>query len=121
MTDVQRKHLRRVLLAEKFLLITGTLLLGFAVLLIYASSTARAHSWYEPECCDLRDCEPIPPDQVKVTPDGYITPDGELIKFNEARVSADKDFHWCKYQKNSTQVIQPLEKRKCFYAPAGGV
>jgi hypothetical protein len=119
--SVPTRQYRRVLLAEKFLLITGTLLLGFAVLLIFAAGTARAHSWYEPECCDTRDCEPIPPDQVKVTPEGYITPDGELIKFNEARVSADKDFHWCKYQRNSTQVIQPLEKRKCFYAPAGGV
>jgi hypothetical protein len=49
---------------------------------------ALAHSWYDRSCCDVRDCEPIPPDQVQVTPQGYITPDGQLIPFAEARVSA---------------------------------
>jgi hypothetical protein len=44
--SVQRNQHRRVLLAEKFLLITGTLLLGFAVLLIFAAGTARAHDVY---------------------------------------------------------------------------
>jgi hypothetical protein len=90
------------------------------LMIIVLASTARAHSWYEPECCDTRDCEALLPEQVKVTPEGYVTPDGELIRFDEARVSADKDFHWCKYQRDSTKVIQPFEKRKCFYAPVGG-
>lgn len=95
----------------------GVILLGLLVTMSYA----KAHSWYEAECCDDRDCEPIPPDQVKVSPEGYITPDGQLIPFGSARVSADQDYHWCKYQKDSTKVIWPLDKRACFYAPAGGV
>lgn len=81
----------------------------------------KAHSWYDKECCDVRDCEPLSPDRVKVTPEGYVTPDGQLVPFGQARVSADKDFHWCKYQKDSTKVIHPHEKRMCFYAPAGGM
>lgn len=44
--NVKRNQHRRVLLAEKFLLITGTLLLGFAVLLIFAAGPARAHDVY---------------------------------------------------------------------------
>jgi hypothetical protein len=94
---------------------------GYITLAALLYTPALAHSWYELECCDTRDCEPLAPDQVKVTPDGYITPDGQLIKFGEARVSADRDYHWCKYQKNSTAVIWPLDKRACFYAPAGGM
>jgi hypothetical protein len=96
---------------------------AFATFMIALAVTtyAKAHSWYELECCDTRDCEPIPADQVKVTPEGFITPDGQLIPFASARVSADRDYHWCKYQKNSTAVIWPHEKRACFYAPAGGM
>jgi hypothetical protein len=106
----------------KRLVVTAMIILWAIVLAwLFSYHSARAHSWYELECCDTRDCEPLAPDQVKVTPEGYITPDGQLIRFGEARVSADKDFHWCKYQKNSTAVIWPLDKRACFYAPAGGV
>jgi hypothetical protein len=93
---------------------------GYITLAALLYTPALAHSWYDASCCNLRDCEPIPPDQVKVTPEGYITPDGQLIRFNEARVSADRDYHWCKYQKNSTVVIQPMNERACFYAPAMG-
>ncbi len=99
-------------------------LLGYillVVLILSFSLTAKAHSWYDKECCDVRDCEPLSPDRVKVTPEGYVTPDGQLVPFGQARVSADKDFHWCKYQKDSTKVIHPHEKRMCFYAPAGGM
>ena len=104
---------------DKLLIFLSGLLIGFSGRGLVTE--AYSHSWYELECCDTRDCEPLAPDQVKVTPDGYITPDGQLIKFGEARVSADGDYHWCKYQKDSTKVIWPLDKRACFYAPAGGM
>jgi hypothetical protein len=75
------------------------LALVLATVLVFAWSwQALAHSWYELECCETRDCVAIPADQVKVTPDGYVTPDGQLIPFASARVSADLDYHWCKYQ-----------------------
>lgn len=101
------------------------ILAGFfalAVLLMVAAwSVARAHSWYDKSCCDDRDCERLAPEKVRVTPQGYVTPDGELVPFGEARVSADGDYHWCKYQKDSTRVIHPYREKKCFYAPPGGM
>jgi len=110
------------LMAIMLTVVTAFLTFAMAFLALSMwSDIAKAHSWYELECCDTRDCEPIPADQVKVTPEGFITPDGQLIPFASARVSADRDYHWCKYQKNSTAVIWPHEKRACFYAPAGGM
>jgi len=64
--DLERYMKKVVLLA-----IIGAVVLMILTFLL-GISIARAHSWYEPECCDTRDCEPIPPDQVKVTPEGYI-------------------------------------------------
>jgi hypothetical protein len=88
-----------------------------ALLTYFFASPAKSHDWYDKECCDVRDCKPLLPEQVKVVPEGYITPDGELIRHNETRISLDQDYHWCKYQPDSTKVIQPYTKKKCFYIP----
>lgn len=91
------------------------------LMLLVTASYAKAHSFYELECCDDRDCEPLAPEQVKTTPEGYVTPDGQVIPFADARISPDRDYHWCKYQRDSTKVIWPMDKKACFYAPMGGM
>lgn len=92
------------------------------------ATPASGHYFYEPECCDERDCEPLAPEHVEIRQDGYlIRLTGEVIPFKDARVSADNDYHWCRYHQQSTSVIQPYDtesktyKKPCFYAPPGGV
>ena len=97
------------------LFIGALLVIGLQFL---AMSYAKAHSWYEPECCSDKDCEPIPPETVQVTPSGYLWA-GILIPFAEARISMDRDYHVCRGQYTGI-LIQPSMKKPCFYAPMGG-
>ena len=119
MADVKTRHHRRVLLAEKFLLVTGTLLLGFAVLLIYATGTARSHSWYPHECCSSTDCEPLAEDQIKITSEGYVLPNGELVKHGTTRPSQDGPYHWCRHLIEPRMLIR--KDPVCLFVPEGGV
>ena len=84
------------------------------------SSQVFAHSWYDLECCDLRDCEPMPKGSVILTPQGYYLPNGVTVPYDQARPSMDEDYHWCRWNKDSPVVIHPPGKNICFYAPLGG-
>ena len=73
---------------------------------------ADAHSaptgWaYDSWCCGGQDCQPIPEEQVHVTPDGYLVtiPNGShmtahgdishLFHYDEVRFSGDGEYHAC--------------------------
>ncbi len=85
---------------------------------------AFAHSWYDPYCCNGRDCQPIPTQSVKVTPKGYlvILRPGEhtmvkrtvrhLVPFAKVKPSADRRYHACLFP-NQDHI-------RCFYAPPVG-
>ena len=98
----------------------------FAILLAL-SGPVLAHSWYDPWCCNTKDCQPIPKASVKITAKGYLVtlaphehpmlakeaaPHTYLIPFAEARESKDDDFHACLYPGPETM--------RCFYAPPVG-
>lgn len=102
-------------------IVAGVVLLLCILILIlaWAVSEANAHSWYDRSCCDLTDCTPLPPDAVQVTPQGYRLPNGQLVPFARARVSMDRDFHWCRRSPTSP-LIEPYGELACFYAPMGG-
>lgn len=87
------------------------------VILVVAVSYARAHSWYEFECCSDKDCEALPPESVKETNNGYLLPNGQTIPYNMARQSRDRDYHWCRLGED---IRQPTGKAYCFYAPSFG-
>lgn len=100
------------------------------------------HSLYDPECCNKEDCEPLDDDQVKVTAEGFILPDGTLVPHGRERESRDGRYHWCRQYESRctggychrtgnrlpTYDPQPFhdsrdsgpQKRICFYAPKGG-
>ena len=62
-------------------------------------------------CCGNNDCQAYTVDQIKVRPDGYHFPDGEVVKFNKAAPSIDR-FYWrCVWG-------FPVET-KCVFAPLG--
>lgn len=75
---------------------------------------ASAHSWYDPWCCSgdpiTGDCKPIAAGEVTERPDGYHFREF-VIPYAQARVSVDRDFHWCEFPKGTL---------RCFYAPHGG-
>lgn len=93
------------------------------VVLMFASPMVRSHSWYDPYCCNARDCAPIPSSAVEITDDGYrvtlhagqhpmvtqtVT---HMVPFDEALDSQDGAFHACLYP---TQNVM-----RCFYRPPG--
>lgn len=82
-------------------------------------TSASAHSWYDRTCCDLTDCAPLAPDQVQIRPDGYHLPNGQTVPFARARVSMDRDYHWCR-RSSSSPLIEPYGEQACFYAPGSG-
>jgi len=84
--------------------------LGIAACAALGAGSALAHSWYDPWCCDDRDCSPYPSADVSVTDEGYRLHDGTLVPFEEARTSKDGEYHRC--------VLNGLQR--CFYAPPKG-
>lgn len=106
-----------MILMEKFFLIAGTIMLALAVLLFHAFG-ARAHSWYPHECCSSTDCEPLAEDQIKITSEGYLLPNGELVKHGTTRPSQDGQYHWCRHLSEPRQLIR--KEPVCFFVPEGG-
>ncbi len=60
-------------------------------------------------CCGENDCLSYTVDQIKVTPAGYVFPDGELVTFNKVAPSIDH-FYWICHWGGET---------KCVFAPLG--
>jgi hypothetical protein len=88
-------------------------LLIFLSLLILARN-AQAHSWYDIDCCDTRDCRPAEAGEVTVVPDGFDVRVGTQFRHfarTEFRQSQDARFHIC---------VTPATIR-CLYVPGGGV
>lgn len=103
--------------------VTGVALIMLALSIMalgWVITSASAHSWYDRSCCDLTDCAPLAPDQVRVRPDGYHLPNGQVVPFARARMSMDRDFHWCR-RSASSPLIEPYGELACFYAPMGGM
>lgn len=76
-----------------------------------------APHWYDPLCCNKKDCEPLPYSAVKMVPDGYhvryraslgLLVD-VIVPWNKARRSKDGQNHGC---------ASPV-RFFCFYASAG--
>lgn len=89
------------------------------VLSALAMRPAKAHSWYEAECCSAQDCEPLSPDDVRIEGDDYVLPTGHRVPMSKARRSRDRDFHWCRTLTTPRVFIEPAGRLQCFYAPQG--
>lgn len=69
-----------------------------------------AHSWYPPECCSDRDCEPVPDGSVSRVQGGYQF-EGQFIPDATVRTGQDLRFHACK---------SPSGTLLCFFRPTTG-
>jgi len=89
-------------------------LLLFALLAFMAP--ASAHDFYDPLCCNDRDCEPIPASGVTETKSGYVVQYSSIhgnevrgfIKKDLAKFSPDGRFHAC----------QMPSGVRCLYVPS---
>ena len=79
---------------------------------------------YDFWCCGGRDCQPIPAEQVRITPDGYVVtiPNGthvtahrdhsHLFHYDEVRFSGDGEYHAC--------ILPGTQEFRCLYVPPMG-
>jgi hypothetical protein len=82
--------------------------------LVLGSSSVLAHSWYPVSCCSEQDCRPLAEDigeTVTEFEDGWRLWDGRMIARGIAKLSPDRQFHFCETR---TKTIL------CFFAPPGG-
>lgn len=84
------------------------------VVVMFFVSLAHGHSFYDPWCCNERDCRPIEAKYVHETQEGWdIAPSegGGFVARGKERQSPDGGYHICRY---------PAQEIRCFYAPAMG-
>jgi hypothetical protein len=100
--------------------------LALAGLVAVLPSLALPHSalqgWhYDPWCCSGRDCHPIPNDEVRITPGGYlVTIPAEstserlqkLFPYDKVRMSGDGQYHAC--------IVPGSDDFRCLYVPPMG-
>lgn len=101
----------------------------FVSVLTITPLAVAAHSFYDPWCCNMRDCKPYH-GRVEETPKGYYLPEfGQVIPYKDAHgisryapeagtrynvPDGEAQYHIC---------FLPGEPNKirCFYAKKGGV
>ena len=87
--------------------------LVFAVM----ASSATAHEFYAPECCNDKDCAPLPADAVSATPKGWLVkPTGEVVPYqsHKLRSAPDGQFHGCFVGGDANKTML------CLYVPPQG-
>lgn len=63
---------------------------------LWAVGKARAHSWYDTECCSDSDCRPVHQDEVVETDKGWKhLPTGTEFTRSQVKPSKDRYFHVC--------------------------
>ena len=87
--------------------------IAFQILAAAMAYKAFGHSWYDPWCCNNTDCQPIKPEEVVATSEGYHIKGQFFIPHGDDRIrlSRDWDYHFCEY---------PTGQARCFYVPPGG-
>jgi hypothetical protein len=90
-----------------------------------AAAHEAAPGWsYDPWCCGGQDCQPISPDNVSITKDGFLVTlsEGEhmtarrdherLFGFDDVRESRDQNYHAC--------ILPRTQEFRCLYVPPFG-
>lgn len=99
------------------------------LLFMLAGSAVAAHEFYDPWCCNGKDCKPYT-GKVEVTRQGYYVPEfNQLIPFkNAAGISKYAEEAGTRYSVPETEAqyhicMMPYDagKIRCFYAKPGGV
>lgn len=106
--------------------------IGATIGLTVAWSDARAHEWYDPECCSDKDCAPLESKHVKITDSGYVVTVGPgehpmikhapvsfVVPYHTARESPDGRYHACITEQHISPdgTAQFGASLLCFYRP----
>lgn len=70
---------------------------GALLLAAVLGGLARAHHWYDPECCSGSDCRPVSYDDVVEIEGGQWKhlPSGVIFRRDQVRPSKDRHMHVC--------------------------
>lgn len=98
---------------------SASLVIVAFLMLVLSCTKALSHSWYPWECCSEKDCAPIPAKDVKVIKGGWQLADGTIIEHGEARSSPDGQFHACRRNDGTGNLIRMHKAPACFWAPMG--
>ncbi len=91
------------------------IMIALLAIAFLATGKANSHSWYDPQCCSNRDCEPIPFEAVTETNDGWVVtyvssrgfPMHAFVPRGKQKESQDGRYHACA---NPTRFL-------CLYVP----
>ena len=89
-------------------------MLRLIIPMLLAAVPAFGHDWYHYECCNDKDCRPIPSSAVKATKDGYyVTINGRTMAYSSPKLkrSQDDQFHLCTIGGKDDGLML------CLYAP----
>ena len=98
-----------------------SILTGGALL---CASPALSHSFFDPWCCNGKDCQPVPEGAVRAVNGGWsvrLDPGQHsmvtkhfraFVPHGETKPSEDGEFYVCVY---------PQDTMRCLYVPQGGV
>ena len=97
-----------------------SIILGVSLFLA-ATFFARAHSWYDGYCCNDKDCNAIPVEQITQTSDGFVWSNktgSRLFRFDDPdlKPSQDGSFHGCELVGESARDTE----KRCLYIPLSG-
>ena len=96
-----------------------------AILMAMLTGPAIAHEWYDPWCCNAKDCAPVPASSVQSAPGGYLLtldPGAHPLVLTriEAFVSYDDATRFKRSQDDRWHVcIYPRGVVRCVYQPEG--
>lgn len=101
--------------------------LGFGIAMILIAlmlSTALAHEWYPPQCCDGRDCHPTSCEGLVPFTEGgrsgFVYIDEWYFEASQMRRSEDDGCHICIHLKSPTWVYDHWRRGACFFQPSVG-
>lgn len=87
------------------------------IILVIWVSIAKAHEWYDSDCCSGKDCDPVPDGTVVETGQGVVVKGFETIQEGDTRLrwSKDERDHICvaKAPYYYSQGVQ--QKLRCVY------
>lgn len=104
-----------------------TYVVALFLIMSFAVDLARSHSWYEPACCDTRDCRQIsgvrggePWSEIVDHGDAYVWESSEtgkthIIPKSDERIRPSRDgfYHGCEITGEHIEDAYP----QCIYVP----
>jgi hypothetical protein len=66
------------------------------IFVVTMRGVALPHSWYDPECCSERDCEPMAYVPKPLPGGAYLLDTGEVVDRSRVKWSRDEHYHLCR-------------------------